>query len=30
MVIDKKNVYIANTKLDKTNNIIELINNNIK
>lgn len=30
MVIDKKNVYIANTKLDITNNIIELINKNIK
>ena len=30
MVIDKKNVYIANTKLDITNNIIELINKKIK
>ena len=30
IVIDKKNVYIANTKLDITNNIIELINKNIK
>ena len=30
MVIDKKNVYIANKKLDITNNLIELINKKIK
>ncbi len=30
MVIDKKNVYIANKKLDITSNLIELINEKIK
>jgi len=30
MVIDKKNVFIANKKLDITNNLIELINKKIK
>ena len=30
MVIDKKNVFIANKDYDITNNLIELINNQIK
>ena len=30
MIVDKKNIYIANKKHDITDNLIELINKNIK
>ena len=30
IIIDKKNIYIANKKYDITNNLIELINKKIK
>ena len=30
LIIDKKNIYIAHTKHDITNDLMELINNNIK